>query len=156
MQIRPIHQHDIPAMLLIEEAVHLSPWNKKAFFMCLQPHCLTYVAIINEHATNKRDLIGFVILSHHAEECHVLNLAVAARYQHQGIGKTLLAHALKEAQETHHVKAAYLEVRRSNTRAIHLYQQFGFVQIGERKNYYKDPGTQEDALIFAKLLLPTS
>jgi ribosomal-protein-alanine N-acetyltransferase len=41
-----------------------------------------------------------------------------------------------------------LEVRPSNLRAVHLYQRFGFVTIGCRKNYYpaRHRG-REDALV---------
>jgi ribosomal-protein-alanine N-acetyltransferase len=41
-----------------------------------------------------------------------------------------------------------LEVRPSNHRAIRLYEQFGFVTIGRRKNYYPARHhSREDALV---------
>ena len=41
-----------------------------------------------------------------------------------------------------------LEVRTSNTGAQLLYEILGFVQVGIRKNYYRNP--KEDALILRK------
>ena len=41
-----------------------------------------------------------------------------------------------------------LEVRESNAPAIALYSRFGFVRVGERKNYYSDPA--ENALLMTK------
>ena len=38
-----------------------------------------------------------------------------------------------------------LEVRKSNARAIGLYEKFGFKSLGYRKKYYQD--NNEDALI---------
>jgi ribosomal-protein-alanine N-acetyltransferase len=46
----------------------------------------------------------------------------------------------------------YLEVRRSNSRAIALYRGMQFLMIGERKNYYQTVNGPEDALIFAMSL----
>ena len=43
------------------------------------------------------------------------------------------------------VKFLTLEVRESNSKAISLYEKFGFKSLGKRKNYYQDNG--EDALI---------
>jgi ribosomal-protein-alanine N-acetyltransferase len=39
-------------------------------------------------------------------------------------------------------------VRPSNPRAIHLYERFGFVTIGRRKNYYPAKHrSREDAIV---------
>ena len=43
------------------------------------------------------------------------------------------------------INAATLEVRPSNTVAIHLYQKIGFRSVGRRPRYYLD--NNEDALI---------
>lgn len=150
--LRPWNQNDLYPILAIEEAVHVAPWNKDAFLMCLQAGYAGYVALNNAPHKAQREIIGFLVMSTHAEECHILNIGVAMAYQRQGIGKMLLMHALKEASDQYHAKVAYLEVRRSNTRAINLYKQFDFEQVGERKQYYQGPHGAEDALVFAKLL----
>ena len=41
-----------------------------------------------------------------------------------------------------------LEVNSSNNIAISLYKKWGFEQVGNRKNYYKD----NDGLLFSKIL----
>jgi ribosomal-protein-alanine N-acetyltransferase len=47
----------------------------------------------------------------------------------------------------------FLEVRSSNAGAIALYQSMGFMQVGERKNYYPDHRRGgEDALILSRQL----
>jgi ribosomal-protein-alanine N-acetyltransferase len=42
----------------------------------------------------------------------------------------------------------WLEVRRSNERAIAVYETYGFRRVGERKNYYPVSAQQrEDAVV---------
>jgi len=41
----------------------------------------------------------------------------------------------------------FLEVNTSNSRAISLYKQFGFIDISIRKNYYFETGIYYDAKI---------
>lgn len=150
--IRPWTPHDINRLLEIEEAVHVSPWDRDTFLMCMQQKYLVYVATKQSDINAREVIIGFAVLSVYAEECHILNLSVALAHQRQGIGKMLLTHALQQAEKNHQAKVAFLEVRRSNTRAIKLYQQLGFEQVAERKNYYPGPHEPEDALILVKLL----
>ena len=49
----------------------------------------------------------------------------------------------------------FLEVRRSNMRAIRLYESFGFSEIGIRANYYQGSSLSEDAVVMA-LVLPVN
>lgn len=76
-----------------------------------------------------------------ADLCHI---AVAPEQRSQGIATQLLGMAITEC-EHRGVKRILLEVRASNTAAIHCYHQMGFVQIGIRKKYYSQP--KEDALL---------
>ena len=96
-------------------------------------------------------IVAFIVVSLHADECHILNVCVAHQFQRQGLGKKLLEHTLQYAKSIG-IMIAYLEVRRSNERAIALYRQYDFQLIGERKEYYPTVNGHEDALIFAKNL----
>jgi GNAT superfamily N-acetyltransferase len=53
------------------------------------------------------------------------NIATAPRYRKKGLMKTLLLHVLSTLKKQRR-KKVYLEVLRSNTRAIRLYQHLGF------------------------------
>jgi ribosomal-protein-alanine N-acetyltransferase len=94
-------------------------------------------------------IIGFALISLVTGECHILNICIHPDYQHQGFGHYLLRHVLNTAKNLGSIMA-YLEVRRSNTKAINLYEKIGFAQIGDRKNYYPAAKGREDALVFAK------
>jgi ribosomal-protein-alanine N-acetyltransferase len=78
------------------------------------------------------------------DELHVATIATHPEFRRQGIGKTLLTHALKSAREEGVVRS-FLEVRASNQAAIEMYKSFGFIEDGRRKEYYKD--NHEDAIL---------
>lgn len=143
--IRSLKSTDLPQILLIEEAVHISPWTESTFKTCLHSGCFGWVMEFD------RKIIAFMLVSLHEDECHILNIGVAKEHQRKGYGRQLLLHGLAELS-ARTVKIVYLEVRRSNTRAISLYNQLNFRRIGERKAYYPGPRGAEDALIYAKLL----
>jgi ribosomal-protein-alanine N-acetyltransferase len=143
--LRPLFKSDMPELLMIEQVVHAVPWSEETFKVCFQAGYLGWVL------EQDKQIVGFIIVTMRVEECHILNLCVASAYQRQGLGRQLLEHALGHAQ-AEGLKIAYLEVRRSNTRAIALYQKEHFYSIGERKEYYSTPMGKEDALIFAKIL----
>jgi len=78
------------------------------------------------------------------EEAHLTILAIHPQYQNQGLGKFLLC-ALLDSARQRGLERATLEVKASNHRALRLYQKFGFVTAGRRRNYYQETG--EDALV---------
>ena len=83
---------------------------------------------------------GFLVSRSVDDESELLNLAVGASYRRQGIGRTLLRHAMYL-----HQGLWFLEVRASNAGAIELYKSFGFSESGRRKGYYQIP--PEDAIV---------
>jgi putative acetyltransferase len=59
-----------------------------------------------------------------------LGIAIHADYQGKGFGSALLKAVIEGANHQLGVKRIELKVFRNNLRAIHLYEKFGFVQIG--------------------------
>lgn len=144
--LRTLFKSDIERLLVIENAVHVAPWTEDTFKTCFQ------VGYLGWAVEADKKIIGFIITSMTTDECHVLNLCVINECQRQGWGRKLLEHALAYAKQQG-VGVAYLEVRRSNSRAITLYQKMHFQLIGERKDYYPTVAGHEDALVFGKMLL---
>ena len=92
-----------------------------------------------------RELAGYIAVYHTPDEVEILNIAVREDRRRRGYGSLLMATALQDAKETGILRGV-LEVRISNAPAIHLYESFGFRQVGKRRGYYQDTG--EDALIY--------
>ncbi len=73
-------------------------------------------------------------------EGELLQIEVAEGYRRRGLARALLAEAL--------AGTVFLEVREGNAAAIALYSTLGFVVIGRRKDYYREP--REDALVMER------
>lgn len=97
------------------------------------------------------ELVGYLTAYHTPDELEILNLAVRPDKRRRGHARALLAAALRTACKTG-ILSAVLEVRRTNTPAIALYESLGFSRAGVRRAYYPDTG--EDALVYV-LALPT-
>lgn len=95
------------------------------------------------------------------DEAHITVLAIDPRYQRRGLGKWLLINLLANACDGRSpasadqpaLTRATLEVRPSNSRALALYESFGFETLGRRRRYYPDG---EDALILWQNSLKTA
>ena len=88
--------------------------------------------------------IGINILVDHADITMVITKKDSTNL---GIGTALLNNVIAKCKQLK-LENIFLEVRNSNTAAIHLYEKVGFANISTRKNYYSD--THEDALIYVK------
>ena len=143
--VREYFKSDIKELLIIENSVHVAPWTEETFKLCFDAGYLGWVW------EEGQKILGFIIISLTTDECHILNICVAREFQRQGLGQKLLNFVMDHAKKRG-AGIIYLEVRRTNTRAIQLYEKNQFYLIGERKDYYPIPNGYEDALIFAKTL----
>ena len=84
-----------------------------------------------------------------ADEAQILNIATHPNHRRSGFGK-LIVEALIDYAIEKKASEISLEVRESNLPAIKLYSGYGFLLVGQIKNYYKNP--KEDALILKKNL----
>lgn len=89
-------------------------------------------------------LVGYCACWVLFDELHINSLAIDDAYRRQGMALMLLRGVIRDAQSAGATKAT-LEVRRSNTPALRLYERLGFVVDAVRKDYYEQP--REDALV---------
>ncbi|MFT4581910.1 MAG: ribosomal-protein-alanine N-acetyltransferase [Gammaproteobacteria bacterium] len=141
--LRPMREHDLARVSIIEQRAYGFPWSIGVFADCLRVGycCWTIWA--------ENDLAGYGIMSVAAQECHILNVCVDPMHRRRGNAAKLLDQLLESAG-THEARTAYLEVRPSNLGAIDLYTKNGFSQIGRRPAYYPAIDGREDALVLSK------
>ncbi|MEQ8498199.1 MAG: GNAT family N-acetyltransferase [Sneathiellaceae bacterium] len=94
---------------------------------------------------------GFVLVSLVAGEAEILTLAVPRERRRQGLGRRLLAAALRLSAARGATRMV-LEVSEANAAARALYDAAGFSPVGRRRGYYRGACGAEDALVLARHL----
>ena len=145
LDYRYMIEADMEAVLEIETLSNPFPWTEQNFIDCLKRD---YYCLIQTHSDA---ISGFAIQSIALDEAHLLNIGVSSNKRREGLGSDLLEKIIY-ASEAMGSKKVFLEVRVSNIAATNLYLDFGFKKIGIRKDYYRLPEGEEDALLMSKSL----
>lgn len=135
----PLRDEDLPRVAEIEADVYVFPWSIGNFRDSL------YAGYECTGCWVGGELVGYSIVMSALDEAHLLNIAVASRWQGRGIGSMFLRRLIEEARKRA-LEMMYLEVRPSNSIGRHLYHRFGFKQLGLRRDYYPAVTGREDAL----------
>ena len=133
IKIEKMTAEHIDGLVKIENASFSKPWTYSGFENELTNDTANFlVAVYN---TTEIGYIGFHIV---LDEGYVANVAVLPEFRRCGIASILLENAVKLCREKN-LAFLSLEVRKSNEKAISLYNKFGFELVGERKNFYTAP-----------------
>jgi ribosomal-protein-alanine N-acetyltransferase len=138
-------EHDLLAVVEIEEGSGLSPWGWDAYHNELQsPEDV--IMLVARTGYSGESIAGFIVSRLIGCELHIYNVAVKPEFRRRGIGACLLRDALAWGAGKGGA-LAFLEVREGNTAAQNLYQACGFQVSGRRRAYYAAP--VEDALLMS-------
>jgi ribosomal-protein-alanine N-acetyltransferase len=137
---------DIAQVTAIEVEVTPEPWNSKQFQQSLDDHqCLV---ICLQGADHPIVPIGYMILATVVDQAEILNIAIDPQYQGHSLGSQLLNYALQSLPAI--IEEVLLEVRVSNFPAISLYFNYGFIEVGRRRDYYRTEFGREDAILMTR------
>jgi [ribosomal protein S18]-alanine N-acetyltransferase len=140
----PMCAADMADVIQAERAAYIWPWSEgnMADSMRNGQYCQTLRGHCGE-------LLGYYIAMAGVQEVHLLNITVAPAHQRKGWARVMLDH-LHDWARSQEAQWVWLEVRISNTRAIRIYEQYGFRRVGVRKAYYPLDGAQrEDAMVMS-------
>lgn len=146
LTIRPLTLSDLDAVLAVEEASFTAPWSRAQFIQELE----SPLACCRAAETADGTLAGYLCLMFVADECTVMDVAVAPSRRGEGTGRRLMEWTLEECRRRG-ARHLHLEVRVSAAPAIALYRAMGFAETGRRSRYYRDG---EDALVMARTVEP--
>lgn len=133
---------DVPKVSSIEEKSFTTPWSAEAFEgSVLQDNYKIIVAVSD---TDDTDILGYCCFYYVVDEGEIPNVCVREDMRGKGVGTAMLS-GLIDIAESMNISSLYLEVRKSNEPAIHLYTKLGFVENGIRKGFYERP--REDAIV---------
>lgn len=86
-------------------------------------------------------VVGYIAATVQGDAGEIDSMAVDPDYRRLSVGRQLLEFTLKRFEEERpELKLYKLQVRTTNTSAIHLYEQLGFRQTSILKGYYKKDG----------------
>lgn len=144
--IRKAISKDINAIIKIEQQRFPNPW-KKDFFAREIGHDIAFFYVAEDPETH--GIIGYIIFWIIQEIVELHKIAAALDTSKKGIGKKLFNFMLETSKEKKAEKI-FLEVRKSNAKAIKFYQSNNCQYTGNRKDYYNNP--KEDALLYTIII----
>jgi ribosomal-protein-alanine N-acetyltransferase len=138
---------EIPDILGLErQCATAGHWTREQYEQSIHPTGELFGRLLLiAHVEDPIRIVGFLAARHLPPEWELENVVVSPSVRQQGVGKRLMEDLLARARKVNSA-AVFLEVRESNRAARGLYEKAGFIQVGRRKNYYKDP--LEDATLY--------
>ena len=142
MNIIKMSPDHVSQVAYLEIVCFHDPWSEKSIASELDNVLSLWLV-----ALEGEEVIGYVGSQTVLGWSDMMNVAVHPDHRRKGVGEKLVT-ALEEALKAQESTCLTLEVRASNEPAKALYEKLGFIEVGRRKNYYRNP--KEDALIMRK------
>lgn len=139
VEMNPTH---VAQVAELEKLCFSDPWSEKSVASELENE-LSLWLIAEENGV----VLGYVGSQTVLDETDMMNVAVHPDHRRLRIAAALITELVSQLKKRGS-RCLKLEVRVSNEGAIALYETLGFVKLGLRKNYYRNP--KEDALILGK------
>jgi [ribosomal protein S18]-alanine N-acetyltransferase len=142
LQIRPAKRYESAAIQRLNDLCGLGRWPASDYAAAISLNDFSLQVAFADGT-----LAGFYLARLVGPDLELLKLAVDASFRRHGIAAALLGRCLDWGRQSV-CEDCFLEVRKSNTPAIRLYERFGFGQIDIRRRYYHDP--VEDAIVMSR------
>ena len=142
VQIVPMNGDHLDEVVELERVCFPDPWSRNMLKEELENDLAAFLVALDGQGA----VAGYAGLQVVLDEGYIDNIAVAPDARRHGVASALLDVFCRFGA----VNLAFLtlEVRKSNTAAIGLYEKFGFQWAGLRPGYYQRP--REDAVIMTR------
>jgi len=142
-QLRQMTADDVDRVTAVEATAYSHPWTRGNFLDSL---------VSGHHAQvcthGAAGIVAYSVVMPGVDEDHLLNLTVDRAHLRRGWGSYLLERVIHSAV-LRGASGLWLEVRASNAAALALYDRFGFLQTGRRRDYYPAAKGREDAVLMS-------
>lgn len=139
--VRAAREEDLAAVLMLERGMVEAPhWTEAQYREILQQTTRCFFV-----AEMTGEIVGFAVGSAMmAVAAELESVAVRPDWRRAGVGRALCEAVIgwSRAQDAAEME---LEVRAGGSGPIALYRSLGFLEVGRRPNYYRDP--MEDAVL---------
>lgn len=144
MIISNMNESHVRQISELEKLCFHDPWSENSIASELGNRLSVWLVAMDEDK-----VVGYVGSQTVIDETDMMNIAVHPGYRNRGVATALIVE-LTQQLKMRGSRGLMLEVRESNSAAISLYEKHGFLQVGCRRNYYRNP--RENALILRKEL----
>lgn len=142
MIVTVMQESHVSQIAKLEQLCFNDPWSENSIASELNNRLSLWLVAVEDEC-----VIGYVGSQTVIGETDMMNIAVHPDYRKKGIGTALIVELI-DALKARGSHSLMLEVRSSNISAISVYKNLGFLEVGLRRNYYRNP--KEDALIMRK------
>lgn len=142
MKIEKMTLEQLDDVCRIENECFVHAWSKESLESELKDDNSLFLT-----AVENGEVIGYIGMSVVIDEGYIYNVAVKSEHRNKGAASALI-NELVTFGKKNNFSFITLEVRESNEKARSIYSKFGFVKVGERKNYYSEP--KENAILMTK------
>jgi len=129
--IRPMTEADLETVHAIDRQAFPLPWSLATYRYEMNENALARCWVAEDGGKTIGMLVGWLVV----DEFQIGTIAISESHRRRGIGRRLLKTVLESVQKQG-AKNVVLEVRKSNTAARSLYEDFGFRIMGERPRFY--------------------
>lgn len=140
MLIKKMEAHHLDEIVEIEEKCFSAPWSYESLKAQLDLDTSCFLVAVFDGR-----VAGYMGVQIFSGEGYVTNVATLPEFRRMGIARALINEQLKNEMDF-----LTLEVRQSNTPAINLYESLGFVEVGRRPKFYREP--TEDAILMTRYI----
>ncbi|MGP5496641.1 ribosomal protein S18-alanine N-acetyltransferase [Corynebacterium flavescens] len=121
-----------------------TPWSKYVFQVEISQHFNFYFGVEEEGLL--LGYAGLALLGPATDpEYEIHTIGVAPQAQRRGIGAMMMDNIVHIADSQD--APVFLEVRVGNTAALALYERYGFIKQGIRRNYYQPSGADAHTMV---------
>ena len=110
----------------------ISIWSKKQWNDELKKKGIKVFGLLKSST-----LIGVCVIQVVIDEAQLNYFAIHQKFQRDGFGTFLMKYLIKKCKKLK-INKLLLEVSESNSAAESFYNNFDFITVGIRKNYYRD------------------
>lgn len=143
MRVRRAVPDDAPSIAALDEECFPDAYSVKDIFSYVcQPTGMCFVAV-----SDGGELLAYALGRLIAPEGEIYRIATSPAHRRRGIAYRLLDY-MRKCELGRGLETLFLEVRSQNIPARNLYKSFGFIEVGVRRGYYKNP--TDDAVVMLK------
>lgn len=143
MRFEALDSQWLDQLMAVEQQAYSHPWTRGNFEDGLRAGYQCQLLLAGP------TLLGYFVAMKGVDEIHLLNITVVPEFQRQGWSRVMLD-ALVIWSRGQGAQWLWLEVRKSNLRALEVYRAYGFRRVGVRKSYYPAQSQQrEDAVVMS-------